>query len=226
MGGSGRSCPSRARRSSSACSRSPASRSSPASTRRTRSSPAAYDRFPVLFWIGLFAAAVLTAFYMARLFIMTFLGKPQGRARPRARARGPLVDDRAARDPAPVLATVAGDPRLARDAARPDALRQPRIARAPHRRRPRTASSTTPSDGAAAGAGRRHRRPRARLGRLLGHGRGAPARAQASLPRRSSTPSRTSSSSTSSTRGRCSVRRTPSRRGCALVRHATASTAS
>ncbi|MFV1958642.1 MAG: NADH-quinone oxidoreductase subunit L [Planctomycetota bacterium] len=36
----------------------------------------AYHRFPILFWIGL-AAAVLTAFYMARLFIGTFLGKPR-----------------------------------------------------------------------------------------------------------------------------------------------------
>jgi NADH-quinone oxidoreductase subunit L len=36
----------------------------------------AYHRFPVLFWIGL-AAAVLTAFYMVRLFVMTFLGKPR-----------------------------------------------------------------------------------------------------------------------------------------------------
>jgi len=36
----------------------------------------AYHRFPFLFWIGL-AAAVLTAFYMARLFVMTFLGKPR-----------------------------------------------------------------------------------------------------------------------------------------------------
>lgn len=34
----------------------------------------AYHRFPFLFWIGL-AAAVLTAFYMMRLFVMTFLGK-------------------------------------------------------------------------------------------------------------------------------------------------------
>ncbi len=37
---------------------------------------AAWHRFPVLFWIGL-AAAILTAFYMARLFFMTFLGKPR-----------------------------------------------------------------------------------------------------------------------------------------------------
>ena len=36
----------------------------------------AYHRFPVLFWMGL-AAAVLTAFYMTRLFVMTFLGKPR-----------------------------------------------------------------------------------------------------------------------------------------------------
>ena len=36
----------------------------------------AYHRFPILFWIGL-AAAVLTAFYMMRLFVMTFLGKPR-----------------------------------------------------------------------------------------------------------------------------------------------------
>ncbi len=36
----------------------------------------AYHRYPVLFWIGL-AAAVLTAFYMTRLFVMTFLGKPR-----------------------------------------------------------------------------------------------------------------------------------------------------
>jgi NADH-quinone oxidoreductase subunit L len=36
----------------------------------------AYHRFPVLFWIGL-ASAVLTAFYMTRLFVMTFLGRPK-----------------------------------------------------------------------------------------------------------------------------------------------------
>jgi NADH-quinone oxidoreductase subunit L len=36
----------------------------------------AYHRFPVLFWMGL-ASAVLTAFYMTRLFVMTFLGKPK-----------------------------------------------------------------------------------------------------------------------------------------------------
>jgi NADH-quinone oxidoreductase subunit L len=36
----------------------------------------AYHRFPVLFWIGL-AAAVMTAFYMTRLFVMTFLGRPR-----------------------------------------------------------------------------------------------------------------------------------------------------
>jgi len=36
----------------------------------------AWNRFPVLYWIGL-AAAVLTAFYMMRLFVMTFLGKPK-----------------------------------------------------------------------------------------------------------------------------------------------------
>ncbi|MDJ0974021.1 MAG: NADH-quinone oxidoreductase subunit L [Planctomycetota bacterium] len=36
----------------------------------------AYGRFPHLFWIGL-AAAVLTAFYMMRLFVMTFMGKPR-----------------------------------------------------------------------------------------------------------------------------------------------------
>ena len=36
----------------------------------------AYHHFPVLFWIGL-AAAVLTAFYMMRLYVMTFLGKPK-----------------------------------------------------------------------------------------------------------------------------------------------------
>jgi NADH-quinone oxidoreductase subunit L len=36
----------------------------------------AYHRFPVLFWMGL-ASAVLTAFYMTRLFVMTFLGQPK-----------------------------------------------------------------------------------------------------------------------------------------------------
>jgi hypothetical protein len=36
----------------------------------------AYHRFPVLFWMGL-GSAVLTAFYMTRLFVMTFLGKPK-----------------------------------------------------------------------------------------------------------------------------------------------------
>lgn len=36
----------------------------------------AYVRFPVLFWMGL-GAAVLTAFYMMRLFAMTFLGNPR-----------------------------------------------------------------------------------------------------------------------------------------------------
>jgi NADH-quinone oxidoreductase subunit L len=36
----------------------------------------AYHRFPVLFWVGL-ASAVLTAFYMFRLYAMTFLGKPK-----------------------------------------------------------------------------------------------------------------------------------------------------
>ena len=36
----------------------------------------AANRHPVLFWIGLFAA-VLTAFYMTRLFVMTFLGTPR-----------------------------------------------------------------------------------------------------------------------------------------------------
>ena len=36
----------------------------------------AYHRFPVLFWIGL-ASAVLTAFYMTRLFVQTFLGAPK-----------------------------------------------------------------------------------------------------------------------------------------------------
>ncbi len=37
---------------------------------------AAWARFPVLFWVGL-AAAILTAFYMTRLFVMTFLGEPR-----------------------------------------------------------------------------------------------------------------------------------------------------
>ena len=37
---------------------------------------AAYHRFPLLFWIGL-SAAILTAFYMTRLFVMTFMGKPR-----------------------------------------------------------------------------------------------------------------------------------------------------
>jgi NADH-quinone oxidoreductase subunit L len=36
----------------------------------------AYHRYPVLFWVGL-ASAILTAFYMFRLFAMTFLGKPK-----------------------------------------------------------------------------------------------------------------------------------------------------
>jgi NADH-quinone oxidoreductase subunit L len=36
----------------------------------------AWHRFPVLFWVGL-GAAVLTAFYMTRLFVMTFLGRPR-----------------------------------------------------------------------------------------------------------------------------------------------------
>jgi len=36
----------------------------------------AFHRHPILFWVGL-AAAVLTAFYMMRLFAMTFLGKPR-----------------------------------------------------------------------------------------------------------------------------------------------------
>jgi NADH-quinone oxidoreductase subunit L len=39
----------------------------------------AWHRFPVLFWIGL-AGAVLTAFYMTRLFVMTFLGRPRDEA--------------------------------------------------------------------------------------------------------------------------------------------------
>jgi NADH-quinone oxidoreductase subunit L len=34
----------------------------------------AWNRFPLLFWIGL-GAALLTAFYMTRLFVMTFLGR-------------------------------------------------------------------------------------------------------------------------------------------------------
>jgi NADH-quinone oxidoreductase subunit L len=37
---------------------------------------AAWHRFPALFWMALFAA-VLTAFYMMRLFVGTFLGKPK-----------------------------------------------------------------------------------------------------------------------------------------------------
>ncbi len=36
----------------------------------------AWNRHPVLFWLGL-GSAVLTAFYMFRLFAMTFLGKPK-----------------------------------------------------------------------------------------------------------------------------------------------------
>ncbi len=36
----------------------------------------AWNRFPLLFWIGL-AAAVLTAFYMTRLYVLTFLGRPR-----------------------------------------------------------------------------------------------------------------------------------------------------
>jgi NADH-quinone oxidoreductase subunit L len=36
----------------------------------------AYHRFPALFWMGL-TSAVLTAFYMTRLFVMTFLGEPR-----------------------------------------------------------------------------------------------------------------------------------------------------
>ena len=36
----------------------------------------AWNAAPALYWIGLFAA-VLTAFYMMRLFVMTFLGKPR-----------------------------------------------------------------------------------------------------------------------------------------------------
>jgi NADH-quinone oxidoreductase subunit L len=36
----------------------------------------AWHRFPILFWIGL-AAALMTAFYMTRLFVMTFLGRPR-----------------------------------------------------------------------------------------------------------------------------------------------------
>jgi NADH-quinone oxidoreductase subunit L len=37
---------------------------------------AAYHRFPPLFWLGL-VCALLTAFYMMRLFVGTFLGKPK-----------------------------------------------------------------------------------------------------------------------------------------------------
>ncbi|MFM8385929.1 MAG: NADH-quinone oxidoreductase subunit L [Planctomycetia bacterium] len=37
---------------------------------------AAWHRFPVLFWLGL-GSALLTAFYMTRLFVGTFLGKPK-----------------------------------------------------------------------------------------------------------------------------------------------------
>jgi len=36
----------------------------------------AYHRFPVLFWFGL-TSAVVTAFYMTRLYVMTFLGEPR-----------------------------------------------------------------------------------------------------------------------------------------------------
>ena len=36
----------------------------------------AFNRYPVLFWLGL-GAAFLTAFYMMRLYVMTFLGKPK-----------------------------------------------------------------------------------------------------------------------------------------------------
>jgi NADH-quinone oxidoreductase subunit L len=36
----------------------------------------AWHRFPALYWMAL-AGAVLTAFYMMRLFVMTFLGKPR-----------------------------------------------------------------------------------------------------------------------------------------------------
>ena len=36
----------------------------------------AYHRYPALFYVGL-CAAVLTAFYMMRLFVMTFMGKPK-----------------------------------------------------------------------------------------------------------------------------------------------------
>jgi NADH-quinone oxidoreductase subunit L len=36
----------------------------------------AYHRFPALFWMGL-VSAVVTAFYMTRLYVMTFLGKPR-----------------------------------------------------------------------------------------------------------------------------------------------------
>jgi NADH-quinone oxidoreductase subunit L len=51
----------------------------------------AYNRFPVLFWMGL-ASAILTAFYMTRLYVMTFLGQPRdAHVHEHAREGGPSM---------------------------------------------------------------------------------------------------------------------------------------
>ena len=74
-------CRSPPSRSSSAGWPSPASRRSPASGRRTRSSLYAYDKSPVLWAIGL-VTALLTAFYMSRQVFMIFFGEPRWDATP------------------------------------------------------------------------------------------------------------------------------------------------
>jgi NADH-quinone oxidoreductase subunit L len=43
---------------------------------------AAHEKQPILFWIAAFVA-VLTPFYMTRLFVVAFLGKPLRKRRPR-----------------------------------------------------------------------------------------------------------------------------------------------
>ena len=51
---------------------------------------AAYDKQPLLFWIAA-AVAVLTPFYMTRLFVVAFLGKPKSDHADHAHEVGPLM---------------------------------------------------------------------------------------------------------------------------------------
>jgi NADH-quinone oxidoreductase subunit L len=51
---------------------------------------AAHDKQPILFWIAVFVA-VLTPFYMTRLFVVAFLGKPKSDHADHAHEVGPLM---------------------------------------------------------------------------------------------------------------------------------------